>query len=806
MAAVSAGVQYALCVLAYPAALAVLCVGAALALEGACGVRLAGGLLPCVGAAALIALSQLLTWIAPLAPATPWAMAVLALAGLLLGRERLRAVAVGVRERPGGALMPMLAYAVAIAPVLLAGRPSFSAFMALSDSAVHLIGADWLLSHGQDYAHLDAATSYGWFIHSYYGTSYPSGADTLFGGSALLLGLPLIWAFQPFNAFMLACAYGPARALARAAGVPGGWASAGALAAVAGALVYAYALIGSVKEMTALPMLLGSGALLVGHRAWMARGARGVLPLALLLAAGVSALGAAFGVWVIATSLIVLALVIGAVRDRALSGRAALALCAAGIGAGAIAALPTLTEVQGSVQAAGNIASTSNPGNLQGALHAVQALGIWLGDTYKHHPPGAGGTLTDLLIAIAIACCLLGCVQLMRMRAWVLAGWLALLLLAWLLVSISVTTWGAAKTLMLTSPAVVLLAWAGAGWLLEVRRGPPVRAAGAAIAVALLVGVLASDALQYRATNLAPSARYRELEDVGSRFAGRGPAVFTDFDEYAMYVLRRVGIAGPDFVYGPPALAAAARGYGTPVELGRVAPAALGAYPLVITRRDPAAPRPPAAYGLIWHGDWYLVWRRSPHARPALAHVALPGSRAGQCAAIGALASAGSARGRTLAAAQRPQLLSAPLLGVRRPPGWGRERDALTMRSPGTLRTAVDLPHGGLWDLWLKGQFMPGATVSVDGRAVASPSGQLSGNSLVPDTLPPVHLALAAGRHAVAVTRGSPGWGPGEKGSAVLSGVAFAPAGSTPPPLRATASGTWRALCSYDLEWVELLA
>ena len=62
--------------------------------------------------------------------------------------------------------------------------------MALADSAVHMLGADFLLRHGQHYAHLDLRNSYGQFINDYYNTSYPSGADTLFGGSAFLLACP----------------------------------------------------------------------------------------------------------------------------------------------------------------------------------------------------------------------------------------------------------------------------------------------------------------------------------------------------------------------------------------------------------------------------------------------------------------------------------------------------------------------------------------------------------------------------------------------------------------------------------------
>ena len=136
-----------------------------------------------------------------------------------------------LRACPWLAAVSVLAYALALAPVLLAGRASFSSFMALSDSAVHLIGADFLIRHGQHYAHLDLRNSYGQFIDDYYNTSYPSGADTLFGGSAFLLGLPLIWAFQPFNAFMLALAAGPAWLLARRMRLAGGVGRAGRLTA-----------------------------------------------------------------------------------------------------------------------------------------------------------------------------------------------------------------------------------------------------------------------------------------------------------------------------------------------------------------------------------------------------------------------------------------------------------------------------------------------------------------------------------------------------------------------------------------------
>ena len=111
--------------LLYPCALAVLCVGAGLLVDRLGGRFLPGCLLASVGASALIALSQLSTYLAPLAPATPYAMLALALAGLLLSRRRLGELARGIRARPMAAAMPVLVYALALAPSCWPGaRPS----------------------------------------------------------------------------------------------------------------------------------------------------------------------------------------------------------------------------------------------------------------------------------------------------------------------------------------------------------------------------------------------------------------------------------------------------------------------------------------------------------------------------------------------------------------------------------------------------------------------------------------------------------------------------------------------------------
>ncbi len=791
--------------LIYPLVLALLCAGTGLLIDRISGAFMHPALLLAVGAGGIIALTQLSTYAWFIAPATPVLIAVIALSGLLVSRARAVALARRALARPAALAAVAFVYLLAMAPVLLAGRATFSSFMALSDSAVHMIGADYLIRHGQHYANLDLRNSYGQFINDYYNTSYPSGADTLLGGSAFLLGLPMIWAFQPLNAFVLACATGPAWLIARRMGLGASAACLAALTSVIPALVYGYELIGSVKEITALTMILALGALVADHSSWLGAAPRRAIPAGLVVAAGVSSLGAAFGAWALAAAAVLAVVLIGAVAARSVPPVRAAAGAGVALATMLVAAWPTWADIGGSLKVAGNIANTANPGNLHEPLRPIQLLGVWIADSYKVEPTAGALAITRALAILVLLCAAVGAVHLIRAHAYALAGWIALILLAWLVITHAVTTWGSAKTLMLTSPVVMLLAWGGVGAIASLPGGVLPRAGAGLIALAILAGVLISDGKQYRASNLAPTARYVELERVNSRFAGRGPAVFTDFDEYSMYVLRNLDIGGPDFVYPPAALAAASAGYGEPVSLDRAAPAKLSAYPLIITRRDPSEPRPPAAYTLLWQGSYYRVWGRRSGAEPALAHVALAGSRASRCTRIERLALTDPSG--MLAAAVSPTIVPVDLASARRPRRWGHERSGLVMSHPGALTASFRVPHTGLWDVWLEGQFMPKVTVGVDGRRVASPAGELSGNSLVPDTLPPIRVPLTAGTHVITLTRGNAGLAPGGTGRAVIDAILLTPAAEeTPAPLAFAPATASSELCRGSKQWVELLA
>ena len=734
--------------LLYPLELTLLCLGAGLLVDRVSGSFLPVVLLPTVGLAALIGLSELSTFIYPLATATPYLAAGLAVAGFLAGRVRARVVVERIREQPWLLLLPVGAYVLALAPVLASGRATFSSYLALADSAVHLVGADYLLHHGQHYAHLDLHNSYGQVINDYYNSSYPSGSDTVFGASALLIGLPLIWAFQPFNAFVLASATGGAWLLARASGLSRPLAALAALTALLGALVYAYELFGSIKEVTSLGLILALGALVALQERWIRSPGRGVIPFALIVAAGVSALGVAFGIWALLSALVLAPALVSAVLGGGGDGgrRGAVVTVMLGALVVLVATLPTWTSGSGSVQVAQGVATTSNPGNLTHTLRGIQAFGIWLGGSYKLEPPGGASDVTHVLVLVVLVGTLLGVWQLVRLRKLELLAWYALVVVTCVVAVESVSVWGGAKTLMLSSPAVVLLAWAGVGALRALRPRALALACGGALGLVLTAGVLVSDARQYHVSNLAPTARYEELARLNSRFAGRGPVLFTDFDEYSLYELRDLDVGGPDFVYPPVAAAAAASGHGQPVVLDRLAPSVFSAYPLIITRREPLASRPPAAYRLVWQGSYYQVWSRRPHAVTAVDHVSLKGNAARQCRRLGRLA--GSHRASSapiLTVAKAPRVVSVRLRRSRRPPLWEPGRGGLVLGSGGVLRSTIVIPSSGVWEVWVKGQLMRALHLSIDGHRLATISEELDGNSLVVGSAPPVPRA-AGGR------------------------------------------------------------
>jgi hypothetical protein len=246
-------------------------------------------------------------------------------------------------------------------------------------------------------------------------------------------------------------------------------------------------------------------------------------------------------------------------------------------------------------------------------------------------------------------------------------------------------------------------------------------------------------------------------------------------------------------------------GHGYPVDLDRVPPRAWAAYPLVLTRRDPTAGRPPSAYRLLWQGTYYQVWARRPGAPAAIVHLGLSGRRPVACARVQRLARIAAARGAHIVAAIPPRLVHVDVAHGHHP-GWPYTHPGLVMKGAGQLQSAFSVPHGGEWEIWLKGQLMPSATIGVDGRSIGSIAGQLDGNPHNPDALTPLRARLSAGRHRLTISRGDSLLAPGAGGWAILHEVFLTPARAREvDSLRVTPPARWRTLCGGRFDWIEVV-
>jgi hypothetical protein len=796
---------FPLAVLAFPLLLVLLALGVGLLVERAAGFAIPAVLLAPLGFAGIVVATQLTTWSGAIAPATPYVVIALALAGALLGGRgalaRLRVRRTGWWWAGGAGLA---AYVIGAGPVLLAGRVTFPGYLLDTTGSVQLMGAQRLIAHGRSWNVSDSG--YGLQLHGYFGSGYPSGAHSALGGVGHLVGVDLLWLYAPYLATMLALAALVLTFLARHAGLPRPAAAlAGCISAVP-ALVYAYALQGSIKEIALLPTLLLLGALIVLARETAGAGPRGVVPLALAGAAGWGTIGLAFTPWLALVALAVLVLGLPALPGaRAAAARAAVLATAAFAAALVLFALPTVAPLGTSLTQAtnvtnGNAAAATDPGNLLRPLLKVQALGVWLGGSHRGDPEDL--RTTYLLIGVVLVAVGLGIVWLVRRRRWAVLAYVALSVLVWLVLTPRATTWTAAKLLVLLSPVLLLVACVGAFGRLGARR-----LEGVLLAAAIAGGVLASDAWLYHETSLAPTARFQELRDVGRRFAGQGPALTPDFDEYALYLLRDMAPDGPGNarkVQPWPGV-----GYGHTYDLDALPAALVDRFQTIVVRRSPFKSRPPSPFALAWQGTWYDVWRRD-RTRPApLEHLGLgQGFQVAarpSCAALRALAARAAHAGeRTLTVAPRPRFALADLgrAQLRGSVSYGPigGLPALGFVGPATVTLRIHVPSAGTYRLWVEGGAGRPLRATLDGRPIGEARDQEGGEGNV---MPYGSRRLAAGLHTIVIARGGGSLRPGDAAATFVQAVVLEPSSATTGTPRRIPLAAWPRLCHMTLDWVE---
>jgi hypothetical protein len=336
------------------------------------------------------------------------------------------------------------------------------------------------------------------------------------------------------------------------------------------------------------------------------------------------------------------------------------------------------------------------------------------------------------------------------------------------------------------------------------------RVAWVALAVVLGGALLVSDGLAYRMAMLAPMDRLDELAQIDERFAGRGPVLVNEFEEYTKHFMRRS--RGSDPYEGWNAGRAQLRDPSKPVaghayDLDQLAPGFVQSYPLIATRRSPAESRPPSNYRRVFRGRWYEVWKRVGPA--PLRHVPLgapPLQAAGQvsCPRLRALAALGP-----LAAAVRPPAALVDITRTKLPPGWyrdGSDRRMLEIRKGGSITVAgpgapgAPNSSGQRVRVWLRGRTFRAGSLSIGGkrlsvpRALNGPNQWIDVGSIRGLSGPIAPLVLKRPQRSLR---------PGDAQADHVGPLALV-ADTEPTIVRVEPSG-YRKLCGRSLDWIDVL-
>ena len=681
----------------------------------------------------------------------------LALVGATVGRRRLRG------RGWWAALAVAGAFALYAAPIVLGGEPTFAGYIKLDDTATWLAITDRIMDGSTDTAGL-APSSYEATLAINFENGYPVGGFVPLVVAAELLGTDPAWLFQPYLAVLGALLALALWELGRGMVASPALRALVAATASCSALLVGYYLWGGIKEMLTAGLVAALCASMTPPRTRALLGS-GVLVVGLVGAASVGGL-----VW--AAPALGLA-GIRAVRGSPRANRAwvvvAAALALALVVAGVVLTGARLSPFRDS------FTNQDDLGNLAEPLELAQLAGIWPASDFRFDP-GVEGAAWGL-IAVVVAAALAGIVGAGRRKDSPLLLYSLGSLATVGVVASFASPWLDAKALAIASPAVLALALAGLADASRRWRTPAL--AGLALVVA---GVAWSAVAQWGGASLAPREQLLELEQLGERLAGRGPALMTEYQPYGVrHFLRAADPEGASELRRRrvPLLDGGVAAKGEWVDTDALEPKGLAPYRALVLRRSPRQSRPPGGWEPTWRGQFYELWERDADAPEAAARLPLgrgsdPGSLPG-CAAVRHLATVAEPAGALLAAAA-PRTLSAP----------GAE-------------TELRVSGAGAYEAWLGGSHRGSATLLRDGEPLAERRHQLNPGGLYAGL---GELELTAGPNALEVELGGADLRPGS-----------APDGSNPGPLVLREAGPQRLvradpahpsrLCGRRWDWIE---
>ena len=375
-------------------------------------------------------------------------------------------------------------------------------------------------------------------------------------------------------------------------------------------------------------------------------------------------------------------------------------------------------------------------------------------------------------------------------------------------------TWVQLKAFCMIAPIALAFAFAGAAAL--ARRERLLRIAGLGAAIAVAGGVLFGNALQYHTTTLGDYDRMIDLKRINARYAGQGPTLFPNFDEFGEYFLRDVRASG---LVNPwrSLLAYNRTAVKTDVQVrdtDEYDHGFLQDFRLIIRRRDPTASRPPGNYRLVETTREYAIWKQVSEPRQIAAHHPLDGRRATRserfCRRVRDSVARAGAGAQIRYAVPPADVVSVAAPVAATPAQWGRVANTTTLLAgaPGRLNLRVRIPRTGAYRVSMIASVGRTVTVSIDGRRV----GALRWRESYPGQYNPLStVRLTRGIHRVQVVRKGgdllPGTGNDASGRTTLVGpLAFEPT-TRRDVVRTVPASELASLCAsaQRLDWIEVL-
>jgi hypothetical protein len=346
---------------------------------------------------------------------------------------------------------------------------------------------------------------------------------------------------------------------------------------------------------------------------------------------------------------------------------------------------------------------------------------------------------------------------------------------------------------------------AGIGIWSVVRTSRPV---AAALAAAVAIGILWSDAYAYHVVKLAPTERLEALEDVGQRLRdARGLVLVNEPEEFAKVFQNGANFNSPTEAFTPAQiqLRTPQGFFALHFDLDLQVLDYVQRFPTIVMRHAPDASRPPTNYRLAFANDWYEAWRRQPGAE-VIDHLPLQGvHRAAvkpKCAEVRALAARARERD-LLVAARTPPLVVFDTAHAHRSPSWVPHPwmpGMVVTVTPGVAEGTVEVARAGRYGAWVAGSLGRSIEVEIDGRTV----GAAKGVNNVGQWLPAGEVSVGPGMHRVRLTRAGGNLEPGDGYMGELGPLVLEPFGAE-PGLKRFEPGQARRLCGRPWDWIELV-